>query len=266
MRIAVIQLAYGDDESPAARTSRVVDLVQEQRGADLVVLPELWGPGGFAYPEWAQRAEPLDGPTVTAVATAAARIGAVVHAGSIIERDGENLYNTSVVVGPGGERLAAYRKIHRFGFGSGEPRLLRAGRDLVTVDLPSGTAGLATCYDLRFPEFFRALLNRGAGMFVVPAAWPAARVEAWRLLARARAVENQAVVVACNTAGNHAGHEMGGHSAVIGPDGTLLAEAGTDQQVLTVDVDLTDVEQLRRDFPVHQDRQPAHFYSADGPR
>lgn len=277
--VAVIQLGYGDEESTAARVERVATLVRQQRGHDLVVLPELWSAGGFDHRAWADRAERVDGPVVTAIAEAAAEIGAVVHAGSIIEEpggetgpDGHGRWNTSVVVGPDGRRVARYRKVHRFGFGSGEPKLLEAGTDVEVVDLPAGgvpdalRVGLSTCYDLRFPELYRTQLSLGAQLFLIPAAWPAARVEAWRLLLRARAVENQAFVVACNTAGTHARTEMGGYSAVIDPLGTVLAEAGPDQQVLSVRIDPRQVGEARRQFPVLADRRlgiPAPTGSAD---
>lgn len=263
MRVHVLQLAYGDDESVPERVARVCDLVRGQSGADLVVLPELWAPGGFAYRTWAGCAEPVDGPTVQAVAAAARDVGAVVHAGSLIESgqggaEGRNLWNTSVVLGPDGGVLATYRKVHRFGFGAGEPRLLEAGGEVVAVPLPLPEpvqTGLSTCYDLRFPELYRLLGERGAELVLVPAAWPASRVEHWRLLGRARALENQCVVVQCNTAGTHAGTEMGGHSQVVGPQGEVLGRAGTGEEVLVVDVDLAEVADVRGRFPVLADRR-----------
>jgi predicted amidohydrolase len=268
VRIHLLQVGYGDDEPVAARRERVAALVREQRGADLVVLPELWAPGGFSYRDWAERAEPVDGPTVSAVADAARALGVPVHAGSIIERAGEGadrgeqgrgLWNTSVLLGPDGRVVATYRKIHRFGFGAGEPHLLEAGTEVVTTPLPGHddvVTGLATCYDLRFPELFRALLDAGARVVLVPAAWPAARVEHWSLLARARALENQCVVVAVNTAGTHAGTPMGGRSVVVGPMGEVLGEAGPDdEQVLVVDVDVAEVDKVREAFPVLADRR-----------
>ncbi|HZI97531.1 MAG TPA: carbon-nitrogen family hydrolase [Actinomycetales bacterium] len=262
MRLAVLQLSYGDDEPIDARRERVAAMVRDQRGADLVVLPELWAPGGFAYRGWPTRAEGLDGPTVTAIAEAAADIEAVVHAGSVIERapagpDGRGLWNTSVLLGPDGSVLATYRKVHRFGFGQGEPSLLEAGTEVVTVPLP-GTdvvAGLATCYDLRFPEMFRALLDAGSELVLVPAAWPAARVGHWTLLGRARALENQCLLVAANTAGTHSGHAMGGRSQVVSPDGEVLAEAGDGEETLVLDVDLGLVARAREAFPVLADRR-----------
>jgi len=268
MRVHVLQIGYDDDESVAERVARVADLVRAQAGADLVVLPELWAPGGFSYRTWDERAEELEGPTITAIAAAARQIGAVVHAGSIVERapagaagpdlgeTGRGLWNTSVLLGPDGSRLARYRKIHRFGFGEGEPKLMEAGDEIVVTPLPDGTvAGLATCYDLRFPELFRRLLDAGARLVLVPAAWPSLRVEAWRLLGRARAVENQSIVVQCNTAGTHAGVTMGGCSQIVDATGAVLAEAGPGEEVLVADVDPAAVDRWRETFPVLADRR-----------
>jgi predicted amidohydrolase len=269
MKVALIQLGYGDDEPVAARTERVAALVRAQAGHDLVVLPELWSAGGFDYRRWAGAAEPLDGPTVTAVAKAAREAGATVHAGSIMERaadgdadrgpDGRGLWNTSVVLSPAGDVVATYRKIHRFGFAGGEPRLIEPGEQIVTVDVPTPAGdvrvGLATCYDLRFPEQFRLLTDAGASVFVVPAAWPARRVGHWSLLGRARAVENQAAVVQCNTAGTHAGTPMGGRSQVVDPMGDVVAEAGDGEQVLVADVDTGAIATWRAEFPVLADRR-----------
>jgi predicted amidohydrolase len=265
MRVAVLQVAYGDDEPMEARVDRVAGLVREQRGHDLVVLPELWAPGGFSYREWGTRAQPVDGPIGRAMAAAARDAQVLLHAGSIVERpssdevgaEGRGLWNTSLVLAPDGGLVASYRKIHRFGFGAGEPKLMDAGEEVVLVDLPGGAdrAGLSTCYDLRFPELYRRQLDAGATVFIIPAAWPAVRVRHWTLLAHARAVENQCVVIACNTAGTHAGTEMGGHSQVISAAGEALAMAGTDEQVLSVDIDLGAVKEYREAFPVLKDRR-----------
>ena len=221
MRVHAIQLSYGDDETTEDRTARVVDLVRAQSGADLVVLPELWPNGGFAYDRWEDGAQALDGPVVTALRAATRDLGAMVHMGSLVERDGTGrLFNTSVLLGADGELLTTYRKVHLFGFGEGEPKLMTPGDGPVVHD----RLGLATCYDLRFPEMFRALLDAGTEVVLMPAAWPAKRVHHWRLLAQARAVENQTYVVACNTGGTHAGVPMGGHSLVVDPWGEVLAD------------------------------------------
>jgi predicted amidohydrolase len=271
MRIAVIQLGYDDGEPVADRVTRAADLVRAQAGHDLVVLPELWAPGGFSYQQWDERAEPVDGPVASAMAAAARDAGVMLHAGSIVERpadgelgpEGKGLWNTSLVFAADGSLAASYRKIHRFGFGRGEPVLMEAGETLSLVDVPDSSAssggavraGLSTCYDLRFPELYRAQLDAGATLFVIPAAWPAARVRHWTLLAHARAIENQCVVVACNTAGTHAGVEMGGHSQVVLPTGDVASIAGNHEQVLSVKVDMSVVGEYRTSFPVLRDRR-----------
>jgi predicted amidohydrolase len=255
VRASLIQIAVNEGESAESRRRRAAALVREQAGADLVVLPELWTTGAFAFEEFGREAEPLEGPTYEAMAKAASDAGVWLHAGSIPERDPEGpLYNTSLVFTPSGDLAAAYRKIHRFGFDKGEAVLMGAGRDLVTVRLPDTTLGLATCYDLRFPELFRGLVDAGAQTLVVPAGWPERRRAHWTLLARARAVEDQAFVLACATAGTHAGVPQAGHSIVVDPWGEVLAEAGHDEEVLTVDFDPAKVATTREQFPALKDR------------
>jgi predicted amidohydrolase len=248
----VIQLGYDDTETIDQRTARVAALVRAQAGADLVLLPELWPNGGFAYDSWEAGAQPLDGPVVTAMQAAARDLGAQVHMGSFVERDSTGrLFNTSVLLGPDGAVQATYRKVHLFGFGEGEPKLMTPGDGPVVHD----RLGLATCYDLRFPEMFRALLDAGTEVLLMPAAWPARRVQHWRLLAQARAVEDQLYVVACNTGGEHSGVPMGGHSMVVDPWGTVLAEAGEGEEVLVVQLDPDLVRETRASFPVLADRR-----------
>jgi predicted amidohydrolase len=251
----LIQLVVSDEEPVAERRARAAALVRAQEGADLVVLPELWPLGGFAYDAWSAGAETLDGPTAEAMSAAAKASGVWLHAGSIVERDPDGpIYNTSLLFAPDGELAHTYRKIHRFGFDSGEAVVMGAGQEIVTATTELGTLGLATCYDLRFPELFRALLDAGAELLVVPAAWPERRREHWSLLARARAVEEQAYVLACNTAGTHGGVLQGGHSVVVDPWGKVLAEAGSGEEVLTVEFDPAEVHKARVEFPVHRDR------------
>lgn len=261
MRASLIQIAVDPDESVNSRRERAASLVREQRGADLVVLPELWPVGAFAYESFTAEAETLDGPTFRAMSEAARDAGVWLHAGSIVERAPEavldgaaDLYNTALVISPDGALARSYRKIHRFGFDKGEATLMGAGDELATVALPDAVLGLATCYDLRFPELFRGLLDEGAQVFVVPAGWPARRRAHWTLLAQARAVENQAYVLACSTAGTHAGVEQSGHSIVVDPWGEVLAEAGPGEEILTVDFDLSKVATTREQFPVLKDR------------
>lgn len=270
MRVALVQVAYGDGETVVERTDRVTRLTRDEvRGVDLVVLPELWPVGAFAADAWAAAAQQIDGPLVAQLSSLARELGVVLHGGSIIEaetRDGrQHLWNTSLLFGRGGELLARYRKIHLFGAAGREPEILDAGDAAVTCDLPlPGTprAGLSTCYDLRFPELYRATVADGAELLVIPAAWPTARLEAWDLLTRARAMENQAWVLAVNTAGTHAGVEMGGHSRVVDPTGRVTVEAGSGEEVLVTDVDTERARSVRSGFPVLRDR----VFSVEMPR
>jgi predicted amidohydrolase len=255
VRASLIQIAVEEGESVESRRVRVGALVREQAGADLVVLPELWTTGAFAYELFGTEAEPLEGPTYEAMAKAASDAGVWLHAGSIPERDPEGpVHNTSLVFSPSGELAAAYRKIHRFGFDKGEAVLMGAGSELVTVRLPQTVIGLGTCYDLRFPELFRGLVDAGAETLVLPAGWPERRRSHWTLLAQARAVENQSFVLACGTAGTHAGVPQAGHSIVVDPWGEVLAEAGAGEQILTVDFDPAKVGVTRDQFPALKDR------------
>ncbi|MEC4015045.1 carbon-nitrogen family hydrolase [Streptomyces sp. H27-D2] len=257
MRAALLQIAVRPQEPPAARRERAAALVREQRGADLVVLPELWPVGAFAFDSFAEHAEPLDGPTATAMSAAALDAGVWLHAGSIVERGPDGaLYNTSLLFAPDGRLHRTYRKIHRFGFDRGEAALMARGDETVTATLagPDLTIGLATCYDLRFPEQFRLLVDAGAQFLVIPAGWPARRRAHWSLLARARAVESQAYVLACGTAGTHAGVEQAGHSVVVDPWGEVVAEAGPGEETLLVDLDPALVAKTRDEFPVLRDR------------
>ncbi|WP_371598703.1 carbon-nitrogen family hydrolase [Streptomyces sp. NBC_00564] len=255
MRASLLQIDVNETESVDSRRVRVASLVREQAGADLVVLPELWTTGAFAYEGFGAEAEPLEGPTYEVMAKAASDAGVWLHAGSIPERDPEGaLYNTSLVFSPSGELAGAYRKIHRFGFDKGEAVLMGAGAELVTVRLPETTLGLATCYDLRFPELFRGLVDAGAETLVLAAGWPERRRSHWTLLAQARAVENQAYVLACGTAGTHAGVPQAGHSIVVDPWGEVLAEAGSGEEVLTVEFDPVRVGVTREQFPALKDR------------
>nr|WP_223183565.1 MULTISPECIES: carbon-nitrogen family hydrolase [unclassified Streptomyces] len=251
----MIQIAVDPDEPVDARRARAASLVRAESGhADLVVLPELWPVGAFDFERFAAESEPFHGPTHRAMAEAARDAGVWLHAGSFVEAEGGSLYNTSLILSPEGEPVASYRKIHRFGFDKGEMVLMARGEKLVTVDLPELTIGVGTCYDLRFPELFRGLVDAGAQAFVVPAGWPARRRAHWSLLARARAVENQAYVLACGTAGTHAGVEQAGHSIVVDPWGETLAEAGPDEEVLRVVLDPAKVTATREQFPALKDR------------
>jgi predicted amidohydrolase len=254
--VALVQLRSDDDEPADGRIDRALRLTRDAtERADLVVLPELWVSGAFDVTAAGRLAEPIDGRLVGRFRHLAEEHSTWIHLGAVPERVGDRTYNSSVVVAPDGSVAAVYRKRHLFGFDGGETTLMTAGDDLVVLDTPLGRTGLATCYDLRFPEHFRDLVDLGATTFLIASGWPDRRIEHWRVLLQARAIEDQSWVVACNGVGTHAGVTLGGRSAVIDPLGTVLAEAGTDEEVLLADVDIDLATTWRGEFPALDDRR-----------
>ncbi len=254
VRVALVQVDVSSSEPVHDRVTRTLALVDEAaRDCDLLVLPELWHVGAFDIVAAQEHAQPIDGPLVTALSGLAREHGIWLHGGSLAEVDGGDHFNTSVLLAPDGALAAAYRKIHLFGFDGGETTLMSGGDELFVVETPLGPTGLATCYDLRFPELFRALVEGGATAFLISSGWPTPRIEHWDVLTQARAIENQAWVIACNEVGEQPGVTLGGHSSVIDPRGSVIARAGSSAEVLVVDIDPGAAEQWRQDFPVLQD-------------
>ena len=215
-----------------------------------------WRSGAFATRVGRELAEPIDGPTFSALAGAARQAGLHLLAGSLSEA-GEKPRNTAVVFDPDGRRLAVYRKIHLFGYDGGEAAAFASGPPTPVVwDSPWGRFGLATCYDLRFPELFRALVDAGAQGFLVPTGWPAKRIGRWDVLAQARAIENQAWFVGANAVGSHAGARMGGRSLVVDPTGEVVYRASEDaEEIGVVELDMAATAQWRAEFPALRDRR-----------
>lgn len=257
MRVSAVQLLVSGDESAADRlaAARRAVTAEAARGADLVVLPEMWPVGYFAFDDYADAAEALDGPLPSALSAVAAASSVHLAAGSMVERDGPRLYNTTLLYDRSGLLTASYRKIHLFGYGSQEQRILTPGTAPVVVDVDGLAVGLSTCYDLRFPELYRRMVDAGAEVFVVVAGWPFPRLDAWRCLARARAIENQAAFVGCNAAGRQGAAVFAGASLAFNAWGTPLGELDDRPGVLRVDIDPEAVRAARADFPALADRR-----------
>ena len=262
MRIALAQIVSGTD--PAAN----LDLVRDQtraaaaRGAELVVFPEATM-RAFGR-DLAEVAEPLDGPWASAVRQLAAETGVVVVVGMFTPADDGRVRNTLLVTGPGVE--ASYDKIHLFdAFGFAESDTVAPGSSPLVVEVAGVPVGVTTCYDVRFPGLYTRLADEGARLVVVAASWGAGpgKVEQWELLTRARALDATVVVAACGQAdpATTGVARVGtaptgvGRSAVVGPDGTLRAGLGAEPGLLVVDVDLDEVEVIRRAIPVLANRR-----------
>ena len=209
MKVTSIQLGRREI-SKAEMTVHALALVDQASSSDLILLPEMWPTGFFRFERYPIEAEPIDGPVVQAFREKAAAIGRHILMGSFVERNTEGLFNTSLLIDAQGRVSAVYRKIHLFGYQSSERDLLTPGTAVVVTDTPWGKAGLATCYDLRFPEQFRKMVDLGAVLFLVVSAWPAVRLEPWVLFNRVRAMENQAFLISSNCAGVDAGSRLRG--------------------------------------------------------
>ncbi len=254
VRVALVQADCSSDEGFESRIDRV--LAETDRAcekADLVMLPELWSTAAFDLGCARGHAQPFDCELISRMSDIARNRGVWLHGGSFAEiTDSGQHFNTSVMFAPDGSVAATYRKIHVFGYG-GEAELMSAGDELVVVDTPLGPTGLATCYDLRFPEQFRALTTLGAKAFLVTSGWPTKRIEAWDVLVQARAIEDQAWVIACNQVGMQKGVQLGGHSAVIDPIGVVVSRGGSEESVVHAPVDPAAVDAWREEFPALRD-------------
>ncbi len=223
----------------------------KRRGSRILVFPELWTTS-FDLENVAQYATGLDEGLFVQLADLARENG-IYLTGSLLSEEGGRYFNTAPLFSPKGECLGHYSKVHLFSL---TDKYLAAGRATPFFDLPWGRSAIAICYDLRFPELFRKYALAGARIVFIPAGWPHPRLEHWRTLLRARAIENQMFVVACNHVGSCKDLQFFGHSAIYDPWGDLVVEAGELETLLTAQIDLALVEQVRERMKVFADRQP----------
>lgn len=248
MKIASIQMSVieGDKAATIEKASRKIAAAAD---ADLIILPEMWNLGFLSFDRYAAEAENKDGPTLTMLRTMAEKTATWIHSGSFVEKDGKDLFNSSYLISPAGEIVGAYRKIHLFGFNSQETQILTPGDTVAVVDTPLGKIGMATCFDLRFPELFRKMVDAGAEIFLVCSAWPYPRLEAWQMLNRVRALENQCILISSNAVGMNRGVQFVGHSMVVDPWGVVVAGGGDEETVVRTELDVEVVGAARKTFP-----------------
>jgi predicted amidohydrolase len=254
MWVASVQMSVVENDK-AATIEKALDAVRKARDADLIILPELWNIGFMSFDRYVPEAEDRDGPTLTALKNVARELRAYIHTGSFVEREGEQHFNSSYLLSPQGEMLANYRKIHLFGYNSREAQLLNHGNEVIVADTSLGKLGLATCYDLRFPELFRRMVEKGAELFLICSAWPYPRLEHWIMLNRVRALENQCFLVSANSVGMNGSSQFVGHSMMVNPWGIILASGGDEEVVLRAEFDLGEAHSARKRFPALADRQ-----------
>jgi omega-amidase len=222
-----------------------------EKGSQLAVLPEMWS-SGFAYRNLNELAGRTAG-IIGELLDLSRELGLVI-VGSMPEPHGEKVFNTVYVV-DNGHLTGTYRKLHLFSL-LGEDKAFDSGDSWLLADTSIGKVGVIICYDLRFPELSRRLALEGACVICVPAQWPKPRQEHWRTLLRARAIENQLFVVACNACGPIGKLEFFGMSMIIGPKGEVLAEGGEAEIEIVVPLDMQLMADWRAQIPCFNDRRP----------
>jgi predicted amidohydrolase len=267
LRAAVVQLNSTSDKARNLAAAESLVRAAAADGAELVALPEKWNllAGGK---ELLAGAETLDGPSLTEARVWARDLGIHLLAGSVPEQGpAGKAFNTSVLIGSNGEDLAVYRKIHMFdvdvdGVAYRESEHEEPGDEIVSASIGDTTIGLSVCYDLRFPELYRILAVRGARILAVPSAFTAATGrDHWEPLLRARAIENQAFVLAPNQVGEAPPHfHSYGHSAIVDPWGAVLAVAPDEESFIAADLDFSVQDGVRESLPSLANRRP-HAYS-----
>jgi deaminated glutathione amidase len=266
--VAAIQMSSGSDKEKNLR--RAADLVTEaaRKGARLIALPELFSWQGSSR-QISSASENIPGRTSAYMAEFAARFKIFLLCGSILETNpqGPQPFNTSFLIHPSGRIIGMYRKIHLFkarmpnGTVLNEKAAYAAGTGIITAPTPLGMLGFSICYDLRFPELYRALVDRGAVIIAVPSSFTFATGKAhWEVLLRARAIENQVYIVAPNQHGTDPqGTKRYGHSLIIDPWGNILASHGDGNGVISAEIDLAFLKQMRKNLPCLPQRRKDLF-------
>ncbi len=249
--LAQMNIALGD---PRKNLQQFESFAGEaaKRGSHLVVFPELWA-SGYALENARELSAPLNAGEFAQVSTTATQ-HKISIVGSLLEKRGVEVSNSATFFAPNGKLLGVYRKIHLFKL-MDEHRWLQAGAAPLLLELPWGKTAIAICYDLRFPELFRRYAVDGARLIVIPAEWPIQRVEHWRTLLQARAIENQCYIVACNAVGETGDTTFAGHSMIVDPWGKIVIEVGETPMLATAEIELDLVDEVRQRIPVFADRR-----------
>jgi deaminated glutathione amidase len=261
---AAVQMLASDDKAANLKEAKHGVRHAAAEGARVVALPEvfIWRGGKKIEREFA---EPIPGPSSAAMAQLAHDLGIYLLAGSILEEipGSERAYNTSLLFDPAGKALASYRKIHLFdvdlanGVSLRESDTRAHGETIAVVKTDLCSMGLSVCYDLRFPELYRGLASQGVELIFIPSAFTAYTGEAhWETLLRARAIENQAYIIAPDQFGKGAkSFETHGHSMIVDPWGKVIAELPDGPGVITAEIDLDYLANVRAELPALKHRR-----------
>jgi len=269
--IGICQMQVEEDKLTNLRKAEQMIQQAADKGANLIILPEVfhapYEPAGFI-----KYAETFPGPSTEMLSRAAVRHNVCLVGGSIIECDEEGrLYNSSFTFGPGGELLGRHRKVHLFDvegtINFKESSVLTPGNDLTIIDFQGFRFAVMICYDIRFPEWSRAAALEGAELLVVPGAFNMSSGPSfWELMMRTRAIDNQVYVAAASPARNlNASYHAWGHSMIVNPWGTILAEAGSSEEIITAGFDPDYLAKVRREMPLLKHRRHDLYQLNYGP-
>ena len=258
LRVSLVQMnvSLGQPERNFARIKKLLarDLTTP---TDLILLPEMWSTG-YDFPHFSELAKSTPG--LLEQLGAIAKQQATAIGGTLLEQERKKFYNTFYLLGPGGEILARYRKIHLFSL-MNEPDFLSPGREMVVSRIKDTPAGLMTCYDLRFPELGRQLALKGARLLLICAQWPKQRAAHWQALLKARAIENQLFIAACNRIGQGTEQVFPGLSAVYDPWGEQILKAPRRQGVFSCQLNFKQLQAARTTIDIFSDRRPDIYRS-----
>ncbi|WP_062108070.1 carbon-nitrogen family hydrolase [Bacillus niameyensis] len=259
MKIGCIQLnvAFNNPDQNYAEAERLIRKAVSQ-GAELIVLPEMWNTG-YALDQLEQTAD-IEGQRTKAFFSALAKeLHVHIVGGSVATKKSEHFYNTMYSYSNKGELVGEYDKAHLFKL-MDEHLYLEAGDSANRFQFDGIEAGGVICYDIRFPEWLRTHALTGAKVLFVPAQWPKTRVDHWKILLQARAIENQMFVIAVNRTGSDPNNEFNGQSMIIEPWGNVLWTGSENEELAVIDVDFSIVDEIRERIPVYADRRP-NLYS-----
>ncbi|MFT4412369.1 carbon-nitrogen family hydrolase [Fredinandcohnia humi] len=259
LKIACIQydIEFGNPQANFERVSKEIEKTMSQHSPNIIVLPELWTTG-YDLTRLNEIADDNGEETKLFIKNLAIQYAVNIIAGSVAKKTPEGVTNTMFVFNKSGEIIGEYSKLHLFQL-MDEHLYLQSGSEKGFFTIENIPASGMICYDIRFPEWIRAHTTAGTEILFVVAEWPLPRLEHWRALLISRAIENQCYVVACNRTGSDPNNQFAGHSMVIDPWGSIVAEAGTESEILISEIELGKVQEVRKQIPIFQDRRPSFY-------
>jgi omega-amidase len=248
-----MDIAFGDPNKNYRNAEKLIEEAMKEQ-PDIIVFPELWTTG-YDLTGLEQIADKDAVTTIRFLKDAARKYQVHFVGGSVANQGETGVKNTLLIINKKGELVHSYSKLHLFRL-MDEHLYLEAGEQEGLFELEGLTFSGVICYDIRFPEWIRTHTAKGAEALFVVAEWPAARLSHWRALLIARAIENQCFVIACNRSGSDPNNEFAGHSMIIDPWGEVIAEAGAKEEILSAEIKLNLVKDIRKQIPIFEDRRP----------